>query len=123
LSLLIPSLTLYAVSGCRPSSPPPAPSVSPTSLAALQAKVHREPGNPVTRLELAEEYARQGETYAAIEQMQLAYDAGSRDKATAMRLAERYNAVGETEEAEAILAAAAKEAASSSTDVALALSQ
>lgn len=69
--------------------------------------MRQQPRDLAARLPLAEQYTAAGQTYAAIEQWQVARALGAKDENVAMRLAQAYTSVYTVEEAERVLTEAA----------------
>src|SRR5690349_15654011 len=86
--LSIPILVYVSVCSC--SAPKLSSSAHPSSVTAQEAtlaRVRRQPGDLAARLQLAELYASSGETFAAIEQMEIARELGGKDESLILRLA------------------------------------
>ena len=77
------------------------------------ARVHQNPDDALARVELATQYLGSGDTFAAIEQLEIARTLGTQDEPVLLSLAKSYSKLGELEQAaEALAAGAAKSSAS-----------
>lgn len=105
-------LALAAMGGCsrQPASAPPP---IPNALQGRMARVHQNPADALARVELAAQYLGSGDTFAGIEQLEIARALGMQDEPLLLRLAKSYSKLGEWEQAAEVLAAgAAKPSAS-----------
>jgi Flp pilus assembly protein TadD len=109
----LPVVVACATIGCARRKPAAFVSPLPASTrASASVSVDRPPKDPEARVQLAEQYAGSGETFAAIEQLEVARDLGDHDNDHALRLAGLYDTIGEPEAAAAVLeTAAAKQSA------------
>ncbi len=65
--------------------------------------MRQAPNDVPARLQLADQYIRNAETFAAIEQLEVARELGDDDVGLSLRLAEQYTALGEIESAAGVL--------------------
>src|SRR5690348_4668823 len=108
-------LACAMIGGCSGQRPPAgAHSPAITAQAAALAAVRRQPDDITARLQLAGRYAASGETFAAIEQLEVARELGDGDESLALRLAGLYDSMGEPEFASDVLADAARKPHASS---------
>lgn len=109
--------------GCTPKAAPPPSVSSPAAdiLTAMHKQVHDKPGDPALRLALAGAYLNGGESFAAIEQLEIARSLGLKEKNALLRLSQLYSRLAEPEAAAKTLADVGE--LNSDVNLALALSQ
>lgn len=100
-------LALGAICGCTQSKRSAAPTTTKETQSlpqdGLLAKIRQQPNDVATHLALAEQDVQSGETFAAIEQLEVARQLGADPIATGVRVAELYRSLGEVEQSAAIL--------------------
>jgi tetratricopeptide (TPR) repeat protein len=106
---LIPLFACATLGGCGG----PKPTVTAQKPALPTSIQH--PAEPAARIQLAERYVRSGDTFGAIEQLEVVRTLGDRTESLALRLAGLYDTLGEPEAAANVLATFAVKPSATST--------
>lgn len=106
----------WLLAGCA------APEGTVGAIHRLEGEARRRPRSPEVRLDLAANYAVQGDSFAAIEQLEAARRLGRQEERLSLRLAELYTAIGDRVSAAGVLRAC-RQAAPASEALRSALAQ